>query len=36
MSSLRLDNIYTDGMVVPANKPFKISGQAIRNTQVTL
>ncbi|MQS97674.1 sialate O-acetylesterase [Companilactobacillus halodurans] len=33
-SVLKLDDIYTDGMVVPENKIFKISGHAIRDSKV--
>jgi len=35
-SVLQVDAIYSDGMILPANKPFKISGTAIRNSDVTV
>ncbi|APX71303.1 sialate O-acetylesterase [Companilactobacillus allii] len=31
---LRLDPIYSENMIIPANKPFKISGLAVSNTDV--
>ncbi|WP_368790523.1 sialate O-acetylesterase [Companilactobacillus farciminis] len=34
MSSLRLDGIYTDKMVIPANKNFHISGHATPKSEV--
>lgn len=32
--ALGLDPIYSENMIIPANKPFKISGTAVRNTDV--
>lgn len=34
MTSLKVDDIYTDKMVVPANKAFTIAGQGIKGARV--
>lgn len=36
MTSLKVDDIYTDKMVIPANKAFKIGGKAVKNSQVEI
>lgn len=36
MTSLKVDDIYTDKMVVPANKAFTIAGQAVAKARVDI